>query len=93
MDLQELRLRVDEIDNELIRLFEQRMDVSAEIARYKQRIGIAVYDPERERQKLRDLSQKVKGEHEAYVSALFSLLFEVSRAEQENIIKSEEAPL
>jgi len=92
MDLQELRSRIDEIDDELVRLFARRMEVSAEIARYKQRNGIAIFDPERETQKLRALSRKVKKGHEAHISALFSLLFELSRAEQASVIGSEEAP-
>jgi len=90
MDLQEFRLQIDRIDDELVRLFEQRMDVSAEIASYKRQHGIPIYDPERERQKLIIMSSKVRQGHEVYISALFSLLFEMIRTEQEKIIKNEE---
>jgi len=86
VDLHELRLQIDRIDNELVSLFQQRMDVSAEIAKYKQRHGIPVHDPARERQKLHDLSHKVKEGHEASISALFTMLFEISRAEQEKLM-------
>jgi len=89
MDLQELRLQIDAVDDELIRLFYRRLDIAAEIAGYKRRHNLPVYDPERERQKLQDLSQKSKEGHEAHISALFSLLFEISRAEQEKILNSE----
>jgi len=91
MDLTELRLQIDKIDDELIRLFGQRMEVAAEIARYKQQHGLPVFVPEREKQKLDALTGKVKKGHEAHVSALFTLLFEISRAEQEAIIMSGEA--
>ena len=90
MDLQELRLQIDKIDGELLRLFEQRMEVCTEIAKYKQQHGIPIYDPNREQQKLIDLTQKVKKGHEAHVSAVFSLLFEISRAEQEATLSSVE---
>jgi len=90
MDLGELRQKIDEIDDGLISLFLRRMDVSAEIALYKHKHGIPVYDPVREQQKLHDLSHKVKKGHEAHVSALFSLLFEISRSEQERVLSSEE---
>ena len=89
MDLRELRLQIDNIDGELLRLFEHRMDVCAEIAKYKKRNGIPIYDPNRERQKLADLTQKVKKGREAHVSAVFTLLFEISRAEQEALINKE----
>ena len=91
MDLQDLRRQIDEVDDDLVRLFQKRMDVSAEIARYKQQNNIPVYDPQRERQKLYDLSFKVKEGREASVVALYSLLFELSRSEQQRILNPESA--
>lgn len=35
MDLKELRLEIDKIDDELVKLFCQRMEVAAQIADYK----------------------------------------------------------
>ena len=90
MDLQDLRKKIDSIDDSLIQMFEQRLGVSVEIAMYKQQHGLPVYDPDREKQKLCDVSQKVKDGNKAHISALFSLLFDISRAEQERIINSGE---
>jgi len=86
MNLNDLRRQIDRIDDELIRLFQQRMDIAAKVARYKQQHNIPIYDPERERQKLHDLSQKVENNRAAYVTMLYSLLFELSRTEQERIL-------
>ena len=86
MGLQELRRRIDRIDDELVDLFQQRMDVSAEIARYKLENHLPVHDPVREQQKLDDLSRKVDKDREAYVTALYTLLFELSRGEQERVL-------
>ena len=91
MDLQDLRGKIDKIDDELVRLFEQRMDVSAEIAGYKQQNNIPVHDPARERQKLYDVSGKAGEGRTAYITALYSLLFELSRADQERILRPESA--
>ena len=85
-DLQELRGRIDEIDNGLVDLFQKRMDVSAEIARYKRQNNLPVHDPARERQKLYDLSVKAGEDRETYITALYSLIFELSRADQERIL-------
>ena len=93
MDMQDFRKRIDEIDKGLVDLFQQRMDVSAEIAQYKREHNLPVYDPARERQKLHDLAGSVKEDHEAYVKALYSLIFELSRAEQEQILKSPSEPV
>lgn len=89
MDLQDFRRVIDEIDDDLVRLFQRRMDTSAEIAHYKQEHNIPVFDPARERQKLYDISGKVKKGREAYVTALYSLLFETSRVDQEKILRPE----
>jgi chorismate mutase/prephenate dehydratase len=86
MDLQTLRKQIDEIDGGLLELFQRRMDVSADIARYKQEANLPVYDPARERQKLYDLAQGAQTGRESYVTALYALLFSLSRAEQERIL-------
>ena len=89
MDLQELREKIDEIDNGLISLFQQRMDIAADIAMYKKQNNMAVYDPVREREILEKIANKVKGGRESSITALYSLLFELSRAEQEKILNPE----
>jgi chorismate mutase/prephenate dehydratase len=86
MDLDELRKKMDGVDNDLVRLFQQRMDISAEIAVYKHQNNLSIHDPARERQKLFDLSDKMDAGRESYITALYYLLFELSRAEQERII-------
>ena len=90
MNLQELRKTIDEIDDAIVYLFEKRMDISAEVAIYKIENNLPVFDSAREKQKLLDISAKVKEGRESYITALYSLIFELSRAEQERIISSPE---
>jgi len=45
-----------------------------------------VHDPAREREKLYDLSFKTNPGRESYITALYYLLFELSRADQERIL-------
>ena len=89
MDLKDLRREIDRIDDDLVRLFEERMDISGKVARYKQENNIPVYDPAREREKLYDLSFKVKEDRVAYVTALYSLMFDLSRSDQQRILRPE----
>ena len=51
-DLQECRRKIDEIDNQMVELFEKRMKVCEEVAEYKIHTGKKVLDPEREHAKL-----------------------------------------
>jgi chorismate mutase/prephenate dehydratase len=85
-DLKELRSRIDEIDEELVRLFQERMDVAVEIGQHKQENGLPVFDPAREREKLHALSGQAKKGREADITALYSLIFELSRAAQERVV-------
>ena len=82
MDLRELRLEIDKIDDELVRLFVQRMDVSARIADYKKENGLPIFVPVREQEKLKDVAQKAGPEMEVYTRVLYSMLFELSRGYQ-----------
>lgn len=51
MDISELRKQLDEIDEELVALFEKRMRVSEQVAEYKISSGKPVMDRQREEQK------------------------------------------
>ena len=83
MDLQELRVEIDKIDEELIRLFEQRMDISLKVAEYKRQHNLPVHDPVREQEILDKLSKKVGKNREAAIKKLYTKLFELSREVQQ----------
>ena len=82
MDLNELRLEIDKIDNQLVQLFTQRMEVSARIADYKKANNLPIFVPTREAEKLRDVAQKAGVDMEVYTKVLYDLLFELSRGYQ-----------
>ncbi len=56
MDLAELRNRLDDIDRQIVELYEQRMEICGEVAAYKLETGKRVFDKEREQQKLSAVS-------------------------------------
>ena len=57
-DLERYRDEIDEIDSEIVRLFEKRMKVSEEVAEYKIKTGKQVLDPARESQKIHTLKTR-----------------------------------
>jgi len=79
MDLNELREKIDRIDDELVRLFCERMRVCGEVAQFKARGGLAVLDVAREKQKLADVLGKSDEDLRRYVEALYLRVFELSR--------------
>ena len=82
MDLNELRNQIDNIDDELVKLFCRRMEVAGEIADYKKEHNMPVFVPGREREKLLDVAEKAGPDMANYTRVLYSMLFELSRSHQ-----------
>ena len=58
MNRDEIRERIDRVDEEIVRLFSERMALAAEIAGIKKREGLPVLDARREREKLADVADR-----------------------------------
>ena len=82
MDLQNYRKKIDEIDDQLVRLFHQRMEISEDIAAYKKERGLPILDAGREHEKINAVCAKVPQEMRNYTSVLYSSIFELSRSHQ-----------
>ena len=82
MELKDLRNEIDQIDDQLVQLFAQRMDVAARIADYKKEKCMPIFVPAREREKLADVAEKAGPEMANYTRVLYSMLFELSRSYQ-----------
>ena len=70
MDLHQLRLEIDKIDDQLVKLFGARMEVAAQIADYKKENGLPILVPAREREKLQDVAQKAGDDMANYTRVL-----------------------
>mgnify|MGYP002568302906 CR=1 FL=1 len=87
IDLQVSRKQIDEIDSQIVKLFEERMKVANEVAKYKMETGKAVFDKEREEQKLDSLSKICHGKfNERAVRELFSQIMSISRKYQYGVL-------
>ncbi len=82
MELNELRNYIDEIDDQLVDLFCQRMQLSAQVAEYKKSRDLPIYVPAREREILQQVAKQSGPELENYSRILYSTLFELSRSYQ-----------
>ena len=86
-DLQECRQKIDKIDDEIVKLFEERMKVCEEVAGYKIRTGKKVLDPEREQAKLEEIRKKAHGEFNALgAQELFQQIMAISRKRQYQLL-------
>lgn len=91
MDLTDYRAQIDSIDDQLMELFNQRMQISAKIAEYKSAHHIGTKVKSRERSILSRVSEQADEGLDGYARVLFSTLFDVSRAYQNSLNATETA--
>ncbi len=82
MEISELREQIDQIDDELVRLFRKRMECSAAVADYKREHNLPILVPAREREILQSVAEKAGPEFGGYTRMLYSTIFELSRSYQ-----------
>lgn len=85
MELSEIREKINAVDDQLLDLFLQRMDLSEEVAAYKNEHHQPILNKQREREILAKVSEK-SGERERFSYHLFSTIFELSRSRQAELI-------
>ncbi len=90
IDLIDSRNKIDEIDAQLVKLFEQRMDICRDVADFKLSTGKPVLDRQRELDKLKVLREKASNEFYAHgVEELFEQIMAMSRKMQYKLLTEE----
>jgi Chorismate mutase len=89
-ELQALRLELDKIDSELVKLFERRMALSLAVGRYKKANRMAVLDSKREADVLESRMQMCTDESGADdVRKLYECIMALSREKQTKLLLEE----
>ena len=90
MDLSELRGKLDRIDEQIVELYEERMEICSQVADYKIETGKKVLDKTREEEKLRRVRSLAHNEFNAHgVQELFEQIMSMSRKLQYNKLTKE----
>ena len=82
MDLEKVRQSINEVDDKIAELYEQRMNLVEQVIEAKKQSGKAVNDPEREKKILLRVSEKVSPSRQVYLKRVFETMFETSKAYQ-----------
>ena len=85
MDIQDCRNHIDRIDEQLQQLFQERMNVAAEISRLKSKNAISTINAEREREILLKVDDRSPRDLHVYNRVLFTTLFDLSRSYQNRL--------
>ncbi len=87
IDLTELRSQIDEIDRNIVELYEKRMEVAANVAKYKIANGKKVFDKAREEEKIRKVKSLTHNEFNSHgIEELFEQIMAMSRKLQYQMI-------
>ena len=89
MDLNAYRERLDQLDAELVKLFVERMEISAGIAEYKRQQKLPILDTKREREKIQSVMDMSPDDLREYTASLYSLIMELSRSSQHRLLDKE----
>ena len=87
MNLEQLRVQIDKIDDEILSLILKRMECSRLIAKIKFDENIPIYDEMREQEIFEDVRVK-SADNYKYVSPIFLEILNSSKALQKDIIKN-----
>jgi len=84
MEINEIRSRIDEVDERLLEAFLERMRLAEEIAEYKQQNKLPLVNEAREQEVLQKM-QEHSGEYAQYTHEFFSTLIEISKERQREL--------
>lgn len=87
--LEESRAAIDAVDRQIVRLFEERMVIARDVARYKMEHGMPVLDRSREEKVLQSRAAMLDDPYWAgSVRQLYEGIMALSRAEQEKLLRA-----
>lgn len=88
MDLTELRQQIDNIDEEILKLFEKRMEVCKDVAEFKKQNHLPVMQGNREKELLKRVTDMSPNYLKDGTQVLFSSIMDISKCIQQTEISS-----
>lgn len=88
MTLDEARLEINKVDDQILKLFTKRMDTASEIARIKLNESKEIFNAEREKAILEKVGKAVPEKYSQYAVSLYTEIMALSRNYQHEIFAS-----
>ena len=85
MELKDLRDGIDNINDELLELIIRRLELSEEVAEYKDKNNLPIYNKEREDAIINKIREKA-GDRADYVIPVFKSILDTSKRLQKDVI-------
>lgn len=91
MDLNQIRERINTIDDQMVALFVERMQAAAEVAGAKAKQNLPVQDLRREQAVLERVMEEAGEEFELYINKLYRTMFDISKSYQADLLTKDTA--
>ena len=82
MDLNDIRKEINRVDDQLVKLFVERMELASQVAAYKRENNMPIFVPAREREILKKVAEQAGPEFGSYTRLLYATIMDLSRAHQ-----------
>ena len=90
-DLSVIRERINEIDNQIVALWTERMNTCLSVAQYKKENSLPVLDSKRESELLNRIGNMAGEELEVYSRVLYDTIMTISKSYQHHYLNNESA--
>jgi len=84
--LEELRTRIDKTDDELVRIFSERLKIAEEVANIKKTENLPIVDTARERDVISRLTKEKDDVMAGNIKILYTTIFDLSRSHQAKLL-------
>ena len=82
IELELMRIKIDEIDDKLLVLFKERLEVSKKIGLLKKKYKMEIFDPQREQEIIDGCTQNISEDEKVYVEKFLRNLMDISKEVQ-----------
>ena len=87
--LEEARIKINEADSMMTKIFEQRFMAVKKVLEYKKENGMAIFDPVREQEVIARNTALVSEELQPYYKEYLQMLMDISKKYQKDLLKGE----
>lgn len=82
IELELMRKKIDEIDDELLILFKERLEISKKIAVLKKKHNMKIFDPQREQEIIDSCTQGANTDDKIYIEKFLRAIMDISKEVQ-----------
>ena len=82
IELELMRIKIDEIDDKLLALFKERLEASKKIGLLKKKYNIKIFDPQREQEIIDSCTKNISEDERIYIEKFLRNLIDISKEVQ-----------